>query len=445
MSTPRIVELAIRIAANTSKVSDYLAANNLPQPSFDLDTPPYGAVPKDAPEIEALRQSVLEDTSELRHLMLGPREYLLSFVHNALLPQQAVTRFGLARNLPVGSETTIAEMAASSGLAESNVRKLVRYAVTQRIFDEPRPGVIAHSAASRLLAEDPGVHDFVATCSDELWQAATQTCNAMAKFPESEEPTETGFSLANNTSKPMYEFLSDYPERSSRFANMMNFSLRFFSSLDSYGLEEIEELLERGFTEGRAFDLRYITDSYPWEQHSGGTFVDVGGSQGFVCVALARKFPSISFIVQDLEPVVMEARKNLPSDVASQISFMTHDFFTSQPVSGADIYFFRWIFHNWSDKYGVEILRSLIPALKPGAKIIVSEAILPGPGEMPKGMETRMRSFDLVMTAIQNAKERELGDWAELFRNADKRFELQEPIRPPGSNHSILVAVWKGS
>ncbi|XXH00700.1 hypothetical protein Hte_007050 [Hypoxylon texense] len=404
MSTPLIVELALRIAANTSKVSDYLATNHLPHPTFDLDTPPNGAVPKDAPEIEALRQSVLEDTAALRHLMLGPREYLFSFVHNTLLPQQAVTRFGLARNLPVGSETTIAEMAASSGLTESNVRKLVRYAVAQGIFDEPRPGVIAHSAASRLLAEDPGVHDFVATSSDELWQAAAQTCNAMAKFPESEEPTETGFSLANNTSKPM-----------------------------------------RALTEGRAFDLRFVTDFYPWEQHSGGTFVDVGGSQGFVCVALARKFPSISFIVQDVESVVTEARKDIPSDVSARISFMTHDFFTPQPVSGADIYFFRWIFHNWSDKYGIRILRSLIPALKPGARIIVSEAILPGPGEVPKAMETRMRSFDLVMTSIQNAKERELADWVELFRNADRRFELQEPIRPPGSNHSILVAVWKGT
>ena len=82
-------------------------------------------------------------------------------------------------------------MATKSGLPESTIRKLVRYAVAQRIFEEPQPGVIAHSAASRLLAEDPGVHDFVATCSDELWQAAAQTCNALVKFPGSEEPNET--------------------------------------------------------------------------------------------------------------------------------------------------------------------------------------------------------------------------------------------------------------
>ncbi|KAI1208033.1 S-adenosyl-L-methionine-dependent methyltransferase [Annulohypoxylon truncatum] len=422
MSAPHIVQLALRIASNTTKVSDYLVANNLPQPSFDLNTPLHGAVPKDEPEIQALRQSVLADTAELRDLMLGPRDYLLSFVHNSLLPQQAVTRFGLARNLPVGSETSFAEMAKSSGLSESNVRKLVRCAVAQRIFEEPRPGVVAHSAASRLLAEDPGVHDFVATCSDELWQAAAQTCNAMAKYPGSEEPTETGFSLANNTDKPMYEFLSDYPERSSRFANMM-----------------------RSFTEGRPFDLKYVTDFYPWEEHSRGTVVDVGGSQGFVCVALARKFSSMSFVVQDLEPVITEAKENVPPDVASRVSFMTYDFFTPQPVSGADVYFFRWIFHNWSDKYSIKILRNLIPALKPGAKIVVSDAVLPGPGEMPKGMEVRMRSFDLVMTSIQNAKERELSDWAELFQNADERFEFVGATCPPGSNLSLLVAVWKGS
>lgn len=80
MSVPHIVELATRIATNTTKVSNYLTENNIPQPSFDPETPLYGCVPKDAPEIEALRQSVLSDTAELRDLLLGPREYLLSFV-----------------------------------------------------------------------------------------------------------------------------------------------------------------------------------------------------------------------------------------------------------------------------------------------------------------------------------------------------------------------------
>ncbi|KAJ4385388.1 hypothetical protein N0V93_009815 [Gnomoniopsis smithogilvyi] len=420
MDLPYIVELATRIATNTSKVSEYLAANGLPQPSFDLHTPP-SPVPRDAVEIEALRQAVLKDTAELRSLMLGPRDTLFSAgsMQNALLPQQAITRFGLARNLPVGEETTFAKMAELSGQAESNVRKVVRAAIAQRIFEEPQPGVIKHSAASCLLAENPGIHDYVATVSNELWPAAAQTCNAWAKFPGSEEPNETGFSLANNTNKSMYEFLSDYPERSSRFANMM-----------------------RSFTSGPAFDLRFVTDFYPWEEFNGGTFVDVGGSEGFVCEALARKFPSLTFIVQDLEEVVRDARGRLSPDVSERITFMAHDFFTPQPVT-ADIYFLRWIFHNWSDKYCVKILQALIPALRPGAKVIISDAVMPGPDGMPKSMEIMIRGFDLVMSSIQNARERELGDWKDLFKKADGRFKFEGVTSPPGSNHSLLVAVWE--
>ncbi|KAI0856565.1 hypothetical protein F4860DRAFT_518749 [Xylaria cubensis] len=124
MSVPRIVELAQPIATNTAKVSQYLSVNDLPQPSFNLDVPLNGPIPKDAaPEIMELRLSVPKDTIELRHLMLGPRDYLTyDFIHNTLLPQQVSTQFGIARNLPVGGETTFAEMAASSGLAESDIR-----------------------------------------------------------------------------------------------------------------------------------------------------------------------------------------------------------------------------------------------------------------------------------------------------------------------------------
>lgn len=81
MAVPRIVELATQIAANTSRFSDYLMVNNVPQPAFDLEALPSGSLPNGAPaDIVALRQSILEDTAELRHLMLGPRDYLFSFV-----------------------------------------------------------------------------------------------------------------------------------------------------------------------------------------------------------------------------------------------------------------------------------------------------------------------------------------------------------------------------
>lgn len=117
----------------------------------------------------------------------------------------------------------------------------------------------------------------------------------------------------------------------------------------------------------------------------------VGGSFGFVCILLATTFPNIHFVVQDLPEVVATGASKLPPALADRVNFMAHDFLTEQPVKNADIYFFRWIFHNWSDKYCIQILRNLIPALKPGAVILINDNCLPEPNTLTLWPEERIR------------------------------------------------------
>lgn len=66
----------------------------------------------------------------------------------------------------------------------------------------------------------------------------------------------------------------------------------------------------------------------------------------------------------------------LPSIFKDRITFVANDFFSEETIKDADVYFLRWILHNWSDKYAIQILQSLIPALKNGAKILVYEVVL---------------------------------------------------------------------
>lgn len=61
---------------------------------------------------------------------------------------------------------------------------------------------------------------------------------------------------------------------------------------------------------------------------------------------------------------------------------MPHDFLEVQPVHGADVYLLRWILHDWSDKYAIQILRNLTPALKKGARVVVNDVCLPAPGQV---------------------------------------------------------------
>jgi hypothetical protein len=94
---------------------------------------------------------------------------------------------------------------------------------------------------------------------------------------------------------------------------------------------------------------------------------------------LAKKYPKLRFVVQDLSKTIEQAPSKTPSELLDRIDFQVHDFYTEQPVKDAEVYFFRWICHNQSDKYGTKMLQALIPALKPGARIVINDNCLPKP------------------------------------------------------------------
>ena len=121
------------------------------------------------------------------------------------------------------------------------------------------------------------------------------------------------------------------------------------------------------------------------------TFVDIGGSKGHVSIVLAKEHANINFIVQDSAKTVAIGRQEVPDEVKDRISFTVHDFWTEQPVKGAEVYLFRQIFHDWSDKYAVKILRNLIPALKTGARIIISDMCMPPKGTISVYKERWLR------------------------------------------------------
>jgi hypothetical protein len=153
--------------------------------------------------------------------------------------------------------------------------------------------------------------------------------------------------------------------------------------------------------------------------------------------------------------------------------------FEPQPVAGADIYMLKWILHDWPDAESVAILRALVPALKPGARVVfidyvgkqegktVDERGEPSEGgeaeqaqgegaggaadkedggeiEIPRSMQAFGTASDLRMMALFNAKERPVAAWKEIFRAADERFEVVRVKADPLTFMCVLEAVWRG-
>ena len=123
--------------------------------------------------------------------------------------------------------------------------------------------------------------------------------------------------------------------------------------------------------------------------------------------------------------------------------------FEAQPIKSADAYFYRAVFHDWSDKYGIKMLQALIPALKKGAKVILNDGVMPEPGKLPPSMERLNRVRDMAMMLMFNARERMESDWKDLFEAADSRFKFVGVKRALGSGNipqyavpCIIEAVW---
>ena len=68
---------------------------------------------------------------------------------------QAISRLDIASKLPVKGEMTFSQLADLCGVPTLELRRILRFAMAHhRVFQEPRNGYVAHTAASRMLAED---------------------------------------------------------------------------------------------------------------------------------------------------------------------------------------------------------------------------------------------------------------------------------------------------
>ncbi|KAL6715591.1 hypothetical protein ACLMJK_006552 [Lecanora helva] len=417
MSSARIVQLSSKIAYNVAVLDEYLRTQGLPSLSFDLDGLSEFEVLKEHPEIENARVAALEATIELQDLLQGTTALLGPTVNATSL--QAIYKYDIVSKVPIHGEISFRDLAVSCNICEPDLIRILRFAmIHHRVFTEPRKGFVAHTAASCKLVEDRGHYDRLGMMYDELWQGMAQTVNAMEKF-KGHELNETGFSLAHDTTDSLYEYHDKHPEKARRFAGAM-----------------------KAYSERSGQDTLEALKAYDWGSIQDQTVVDIGGSRGHISMALAQALPSFKFIVQDRPETVNGAIENVPMELRERVSFMEHDCLSEQPIV-AGAYLLRRVLHNWPDEYCVKILQNLRPALRPGARIVIDEILLPEPNSTSVLKERRFRAMDMLMMSMFNARERDREGWISLFQQADSRFRFVDAIVPSGLDSAIIEAVWE--
>ncbi len=86
------------------------------------------------------------------------------------------------------------------------------------------------------------------------------------------------------------------------------------------------------------------------------------------------------------------------------------------------VIFLRWIAHNYSNQYAIKILKNLVPALKPGSRILINDHCLLEPGQDDPWDDRVMRRMDMVMLSLLNSQERTEAEFRALFKQASDGF-----------------------
>ncbi|KAK1756733.1 O-methyltransferase-domain-containing protein [Echria macrotheca] len=436
--------LAAKVGELTNAVASRMKSQGLLPLSFAASS---SAEYPMATELAGPRFKLIEVLTDMLHLAKGGKDVILSDglagQHN-LMVLDVLNQFDFWHAVPVDGSASYRDIAEFTKLPESLVRRILRFAMVNRLFAETAPGSgrVVHTSTTAFIVRNPKYMSWIGHNMEEVKPSTVTFPEALRRYNQgkdaaSEKMRESAFGIT--------------------FRDKVGDDGDFWSLLEKDGEGEQKGYRTRRFAEAMQiartaasvnFEL-LIESGFDWASiGEGGTVVDVGGSSGHEAVSLARAFPQLKFIVQDLPSVRDAFNINVPSELATRIMFQEHNFFEPQTVV-ADVYFMKGILHDWPDEEASKILRTLVRAFRPETRLVLCEGLAPPFdteewASMPWVVRQGLSALDLQMLVTFNAKERTVEDWKGLLHRADSRLELSKVFTLPGSSWAVLEIVLRG-
>jgi ubiquinone/menaquinone biosynthesis C-methylase UbiE len=150
---------------------------------------------------------------------------------------------------------------------------------------------------------------------------------------------------------------------------------------------------------------------------SGKKVMDVGGGYGELLAQALIAYPTATGVLFDMAHAISKARDAFAErGLAARCEFVAGDFFESIPP-GADVYMLKSVIHDWPDDRAITILKACQRAMKPNAKLLLVERMMPERLAASAQSESIARS-DLHMLVALGAQERSPAQFEALLRAA---------------------------
>ncbi|KAF5386809.1 hypothetical protein D9615_002134 [Tricholomella constricta] len=337
--------------------------------------------------------------------------------------------------------------------------RFIRYLAIHHIYREVKPDVFANTRISSMMdtmkpSQDvidhpetkhentPGLTALAAHHLDEgfkasayAWETLTDPLTAKSGDPEA-APVARAF----NTKESFWEIISHDEPRARRF---------------DIGMQGVQALQPAD---------AILKVSYDWKElPDGSVVVDVGGGVGTSSLPLAREFPNLEIVVQDLPGVIENAKKLWSSSMPNaKVTLEVHDFFKPQPKRSVSLFLLKHILHDWSDEYCVKFLSQLRAVARPDTKLLLIESIIPFachdpsgdddqgiPGSVPREAPAPLLAnygavngmtygADMAMFVLHNSQERNIRHIDELLLSTGWKATL---VRRKEGGGSFLQSI----
>ncbi|KAL0952694.1 hypothetical protein HGRIS_006932 [Hohenbuehelia grisea] len=192
------------------------------------------------------------------------------------------------------------------GVDASLTDRVMRYLATRHFFREVEPNIFANNKISSLILKNKSLSDIQAdpaskydlspgaAMAGHFAEEAFMGSQSIAQYLKDPGPYQSPFNMAIKDTTNIFAWFEqpDNVWRGRRFVTAMKGG-------------------------GERFPPEIFTSAIDWKAlEPGSTVVDVGGNVGSVTLPIAKSFPHLHYVVQDLEHVIPEAKEfwkaNLP-------------------------------------------------------------------------------------------------------------------------------------
>jgi hypothetical protein len=185
---------------------------------------------------------------------------------------------------------------------------------------------------------------------------------------------------------------------------------------------EKSELFDQAMAEFSRPTANAIVKNYPFSGID--RLVDVGGGDGSLVSAILRAHPRMTATLFEGPWAAERARRSIDAaGLGERCEVVAGDFFASVPA-GADAYLLKNILHDWRDEAALTLLASCRRAMKPGARLLIVELIIP-----PGNEACVSKSVDIQMLLSTGGRERTKEEYEALLHQAG--FKLRRVVPTP--------------